>query len=193
MNVIIVIIFVLLVSYFFYKKFRHYAFWVNHRSRVAPRISFDNFKEFYAINPSKWDIRDEDSLRYDYEDVEFETYADFKKYKKFREQVNSEKSDAEQLRRQADFIRDVQKDIDKYRKDALDKMKMQMQPVQETKEEGPEEQKRYTVLYSQTIGAGEHKLNRVEMRGKSMPDAEKCFFNNFRNCVIVAIWETKNE
>ena len=167
-----------------------WVFWYFEKNKTCPHVSYKSFREFYAVAPDKWKIRS-DYLEYEGDRVELEKYSDLLKCRRFRKQLKKRGGELEKDRRQADFIRDVQNDIDKYRKDALDKMKMQ--PVQETKEEGPEEQRVYTVLYSQHIGAGEHQLNRVKMQGKSLSDAEKCFFNNFRNCVIVAIWETKNE
>lgn len=169
-----------------------WAYWYLDKEKNCPHVSYKSFREFYAVAPDKWKIRS-DYLEYEGGRVELEKYSDLLKCRRFKKQLKKRGGALEKVRRQANLIRDVQNDIDKYRKDALDKMKMQTQPVQETKEEGPEEQRRYTVLYSQHIGAGEYQLNRVEMRGKSLSDAEKCFFNNFRNCVIIAIWEVKNE
>ena len=123
-----------------------WAYWYFEKDKTCPHVSYKSFREFYAIAPDKWEIKG-DYLVYNGDCVELEKYSDVLRCRRFKRRLKKRGSELEKARRQANFIRDVQNDIDKYRKDALDKMKMQ--PVQETKEEGPEEQKRYTVLFQQ--------------------------------------------
>lgn len=99
-----------------------WASWYFEKDKTRPHVSYKSFREFYAIAPDKWKIRS-DYLEYDGDRVELEKYSDVLRCRRFKKRLKKRGGELKKDRRQADFIRNVQNDIDKYRKDALEKMR----------------------------------------------------------------------
>ena len=99
-----------------------WALWYFEKDKTRPHVSYKSFREFYAIAPDKWKIRS-DYLEYDGDRVELEKYSDVLRCRRFKKRLKKRGGELKKDRRQADFIRNVQNDIDKYRKDALEKMR----------------------------------------------------------------------
>ena len=95
-----------------------WAFWYFYKNKTCPHVSYKSFREFYAVAPDNWFIGS-DYLSYKGDRVELEKYSDVLKCRRFKKQLKKRGCELEKARRQADFIKRVQKDIDKYRKDAI--------------------------------------------------------------------------
>lgn len=102
-----------------------YLIWHNcgETYKYSPRVSFKAFREFYAVAPDKWDV-DWDDRYAVYEDqrILFLNYTDFLKYRRYRKRILKQIGDFKKDKQQAKFIKEVQKDIDKYRREAIEKM-----------------------------------------------------------------------
>lgn len=98
------------------------VFWYFDKEKTCPHVSYKSFREFYAVAPDNWFIG-RDYLEYKGDRVELEKYSDLLKCRRFKKQLKKRGGELKKDRRQAKFIRDVQNDIDEYRKDALDKMR----------------------------------------------------------------------
>ena len=83
--------------------------WIQDKIKTAPTITFNNFKELYQITPDKWCFK-LDRVSYNHEPIEFKSYFDIIKYRRFKKQVEI-------------FIKNLQKDIDDYKKKNIIEMK----------------------------------------------------------------------
>lgn len=86
--------------------------WKKGRKENLARISFKKFYELYSKEPWRWNLRD-DYVRFDSYPftftVEFETYLDVLKYKRFRKKVFIEQQKEEHGSKQ----KDLEKEFDK--------------------------------------------------------------------------------
>lgn len=97
----------------------NFAVWYFSRDSSCPRISFKNFKNFYAIAPKKWKFGKQ-YLCYNGNVVEFNSYIDVMKYQRFQKQKEKHEEEMEKNMRQAAFLEEIQKDIDRYRGQAAE-------------------------------------------------------------------------
>ena len=89
--------------------------WCDLKDDRCPRISYKNFRNFYAIAPEKWDFDSRYHPYYYGKVVEFNSYIDVIKYQYFRSQLEKHTKEIERNKRQAAFLGEIQKDIDEYR------------------------------------------------------------------------------
>ena len=92
-----------------------------------PTISFNQFKDFYYLNQNSWTLKDCRVYKNNDNNLSFTfTYPDYKKYKKFKKQLeDDEKNRAANKKMQDDLmyqnettrkiLEEVQKDIDRVR------------------------------------------------------------------------------
>lgn len=95
-----------------------------------PTITFDQFKDFYLLNPESWSLKDCRVVKDNNDELSLTfTYQEWKKYKKFKEQVAEEKRlqqerianqklEKEKVETTKKVLEAVQKDIDKIRAEA---------------------------------------------------------------------------
>ncbi len=84
----------------------------------APTITFEAFKTFYALNPSRWDLWS-DYVHYRGDTVCFKSFIDYLQYQKFHADEDRRITEANKIRNETDFVKALQKDIDDYRKENL--------------------------------------------------------------------------
>ena len=96
--------------------------WIQDKIKTAPTITFNNFKEFYQIAPDKWRFK-LDRVSYKYEPIEFKSYFDIIKYRRFKKQVEKNDEKSQQIENETLFIKSLQKDIDDYKKKNILEMK----------------------------------------------------------------------
>ena len=104
--------------------------YVEKKIKDLPTISLEQFKDFYHLNPDSWSLRFCRVVKDNNDELSFTfTYPEWKKYQKFREQVEEEnKNQQERLKTQKlekekvettkKVLEAVQKDIDKIRAEA---------------------------------------------------------------------------
>lgn len=111
----------------------NFADWYFSRDSSCPRISYKNFKNFYAIAPKKWNLKKDKYLYYDGHLVEFNNYTDVMKYQRFRKQIEKHAEEMEKNTRQAAFLEEIQKDIDRYRDQAAEETAAALERIQDRK------------------------------------------------------------
>ena len=99
-----------------------YAVWIQDKIKTAPTITFNNFKELYQITPDKWCFK-LDRVSYNHEPIEFKSYFDIIKYRRFKKQVEKNDEKSQQIENETLFIKNLQKDIDDYKKKNILEMK----------------------------------------------------------------------
>lgn len=112
-----------------------YLEWSSGVSDTAPELTFDAFKKLYVLNPSKWsffsnyvvyypngDMGDESSIV-----IEFKHFLDVKRYKSFRDKLETDKEELERIRKEKEFLGYIQNDINTYREENLAEMKRILQ------------------------------------------------------------------
>lgn len=99
-----------------------YAVWIQNKIKTAPTITFNNFKELYQIAPDKWRFK-LNKVSYKYEPIEFKSYFDIIKYRRFKKQVEKDDEKSQKIENETLFIKNLQKDIDDYKKKNILEMK----------------------------------------------------------------------
>ena len=99
-----------------------YVTWIQGKTKTAPTITFNNFKELYQIAPDKWRFK-LDRVSYKYEPIEFKSYFDTIKYRRFKKQVEKDDEKSQKIENETLFIKSLQKDIDDYKKKNILEMK----------------------------------------------------------------------
>lgn len=99
-----------------------YVTWIQGKTKTAPTITFNNFKELYQITPDKWYFK-LDRVSYNHEPIEFKSYFDIIKYRRFKKQVEKNDEKSQQIENETFFIKNLQKDIDDYKKKNILEMK----------------------------------------------------------------------
>lgn len=99
-----------------------YVTWIQNKIKTAPTITFNNFKELYQIAPDKWRFK-LDRVNYKYEPIEFKSYFDLIKYRRFKKQVEKDDEKSQKIENETLFIKSLQKDIDDYKKKNILEMK----------------------------------------------------------------------
>ena len=99
-----------------------YAVWIQNKIKTVPTITFNNFKELYQIAPDKWRFK-LDRVNYKYEPIEFKSYFDLIKYRRFKKQVEKDDEKSQKIENETLFIKSLQKDIDDYKKKNILEMK----------------------------------------------------------------------
>ena len=104
--------------------------YIEKKIKDFPTITFDQFKDFYLLNPESWSLRDCRVVKDNNDELSLTfTYKEWKKYKKFKEQVAEEKKqqqerlanqkiEKEKVETTKKVLEAVQKDIDKIRAEA---------------------------------------------------------------------------
>ena len=105
-------------------------FWYSYiekRTKDFPTITFKQFKDFYSINPESWSLRECRVVKDNNDELSLTfTYQEWKKYKKFKDQVAKEKKqqqermenqklEKEKVETTRKVLEAVQKDIDNIR------------------------------------------------------------------------------
>ena len=134
---------------FFTKKYAEYYKWQNDTIKIYcnkgnrfwfdytekktkdfPTIAFNQFKDFYSLNPESWSLRECRVIKDNNDELSLTfTYQEWKKYKKFKEQVEEEKeqqkerlanqkAEKEKVETTRKVLEAVQKDIDNIRAEA---------------------------------------------------------------------------
>lgn len=88
----------------------------------APTITFEAFKTFYALNPSRWSLCS-DYVYYRGDPVCFKSFIDYLQYQKFHIDEDKRITEANKIRNETDFIKALQEDIDDYRRENLNELK----------------------------------------------------------------------
>lgn len=104
--------------------------WSSTRGNTSPRITFNAFKELYAISPSKWSLGFDDVSYYGDDGwifIEFKHYIDVLRYGFFKDKIESEKEYLLLIQNEKEFIESLQKDIESYREENLREMKRILQ------------------------------------------------------------------
>lgn len=99
-----------------------YVTWIQDKIKTAPTITFNNFKELYQIAPDKWRFK-LNRINYNYEPIEFKSYFDLIKYRRFKKQVEKDDEKSQKIENETLFIKNLQKDIDDYKKKNILEMK----------------------------------------------------------------------
>ena len=107
-----------------------YIVWKINSDDESVRITFNMFKKLYPLYPSKWSLYEssvayrpnEDSQR-NYYIVEFKTFHDVLMYIIFKHRIEKEERNIRNDKTTRDFLKDLQKDIDKYREENFSEMK----------------------------------------------------------------------
>lgn len=110
-----------------------YKSWLGYNDKKIkdfPTITFDQFKDFYCLNPESWSLHDCRVVKDNNNELSCTfTYEEWKKYKKFKKQIEEEKErkrellanqklEKEKAETTRKILESVQKDIDKIRADA---------------------------------------------------------------------------
>lgn len=125
---IVYIIFVLLSLYFFLRTV-FYIVWKLDSDDESVRITFSVFKKLYPLYPSKWSLDDSyvvyrpNENSWDNYVVEFKTFHDVLMYKIFKYKIEREEKNIRNDKTTRDFLKELQKDIDKYREENFSEMK----------------------------------------------------------------------
>lgn len=113
-----------------------YFDWVTKKDKTAPVIYFSAFVKFYNLAPDKWELgwRKVFYLKkvecyYSYpatplyetcrESVEFKTFYDTVLYEKWKKALKKKEEEEMKMKNTMDFIKEVQKDINGYEKEAM--------------------------------------------------------------------------
>lgn len=111
-----------------------YLDWSSGVSDTAPKLTFDAFKKLYVLNPSKWKFFSNYVVYYPngYMDdesivIEFKHFLDVKRYKSFRDKLETDKEELERIRKEKEFLGYIQNDINTYREENLAEMKRILQ------------------------------------------------------------------
>lgn len=116
-----------------------YCDWHEYIDPSSPKITFNQFKNLYAIAPKKWvytsheglvyikEREGENLFRYDNRvirtPVGFKTYRDWCRFWKFKKRLDKEKIDLARLKKEAELANNWQEDINRYRKKANAELK----------------------------------------------------------------------
>lgn len=105
-------------------------FWFNYTEKKMkdfPTITFEQFKDFYSLNPESWSLRECRVVKDNKDELSLTfTYQEWKKYKKFKEQIaeeerqqqeraTSQKIEKEKVETTKKVLEAIQKDIDNIR------------------------------------------------------------------------------
>lgn len=109
-----------------------YCDWHESINSSSPKITFNQFKNLYAIAPKKWvwtsheglvyikEREGDDLFRYDSRfvrtPVEFKTYRDWCRFCRFEKRLDKKKINLARLQKEAELANNWQEDIDRYRK-----------------------------------------------------------------------------
>ena len=109
-----------------------YCDWHESINSSSPKITFNQFKNLYAIAPKKWvwtsqeglvyikEREGEDLFRYDSRfvrtPVEFKTYRDWYRFCRFKKRLDTKKINLARLQKEAELANNWQEDINRYRK-----------------------------------------------------------------------------
>lgn len=112
------------------KRYGNFVNYIEKKVKDFPTITFNQFKDFYSLNPESWSLKDCRVVKDNNDELSLTfTYQEWKKYKKFKDQVNEEKArqrerianqklEKEKVETTKKVLEAVQKDIDKIRADA---------------------------------------------------------------------------
>lgn len=124
-----IIIYIILSLYFLLRTI-FYIVWKLDSNDESVRITFTMFKKLYPLYPSKWSLNDSSYVVYrpnenswDSYVVEFKTFHDVLMYKIFRHRIEREERNIRNDKTTRDFLKELQKDIDKYREENFLEMK----------------------------------------------------------------------
>lgn len=88
-------------------------------TKENPTITFEQFKNLYAVAPDKWELKDEWVWYivelYDGRMIEFKTAADLRKYKKWKQKLDNEQLLKKNNKLYGELIIAWTKDIEDYR------------------------------------------------------------------------------
>lgn len=120
------IIYGILLLYFLLRTI-FYIVWRLDLDDESTRITFNMFKKLYPLYPSKWSLNDS-FVRYNENDwncyiVEFETFHDVLMYKIFKHRIEKKEKNIRKDKATRDFLKDLQKDIDKYKEENFSEIK----------------------------------------------------------------------
>ena len=94
------------------------------------KITFNMFKKLYPLYPSKWGLyesfvayRSNENSQRNYYPVEFKTFHDVLMYKIFKHRIEKKETNIRKDKTTRDFLKDLQKDIDKYREENFSEIK----------------------------------------------------------------------
>jgi len=114
--------------------FIEYLDWSSGISSTALRLTFNAFEKLYALNSSKWKFFSNYVVYYPNGDTDNETmvieflhFHDVVRYKFFRDRLEANKEELERIRKEKEFLRYIQNDINTYREENLAEMKRVLQ------------------------------------------------------------------
>ena len=100
--------------------------WHDLMDETAPSLTFKSFRELYALNPQKWSFGSE-YVTYSSQRIEFSRYSDVIKYKIFSDKVERDKLELERIQNEKEFLKQIQCDIDTYRRKNIEEMEKRFQ------------------------------------------------------------------
>ena len=118
----------ILILYFILRTI-FYIVWKLDSDDESIKITFSVFKKLYPLYPSKWSLDDSyvvyrpNDNSWDYYVVEFKTFHDVLMYKIFKHRIEKEERDVRNDKTTRDFLKELQKDINKYREENFSEMK----------------------------------------------------------------------
>ena len=124
------------------KRYGNFVNYIEKKVKDFPTITFNQFKDFYSLNPESWSLKDCRVVKDNNDELSLTfTYPEWKKYKKFKEQVEEEKKnqqerlenqkrEKEKVETTKKVLEAVQKDIDKIRAEAEKEFKEVKQVVE---------------------------------------------------------------
>lgn len=124
-DIIMYIIFIILLLYLVLRT-TFYIVWRLNLDDESIKITFNMFKKLYPLYPSKWGLY-ESSVAYrpngNYYHVEFKTFHDVLMYKIFKHRIEKKEKNIRKDKETRDFLKDLQKDIDKYKEENFSEIK----------------------------------------------------------------------
>ena len=114
---------------FFILMFVEYLDWSSGISNTTPRLTFNAFEKLYVLNPSKWRFFSNYVVYCPNDDmdntfvIEFKHFCDAVRYKIFRDRLEANKEELERTRKEKEFLRYIQNDINTYREENLAEIK----------------------------------------------------------------------
>ena len=124
---IVYMIFVFLLLLYLFLRTIFYIIWKLDSADTSPKITFNAFKTLYSLYPSKWSL-DSSYVTYrpnscEYYIVDFKTLHDVIIYSIFKYRIEKEKQNIIKNKTTHEFLKELQKDIDKYREENFSEMK----------------------------------------------------------------------
>ena len=103
------------------------ANWITKSQVTTPKLTFRQFITMYEVMPDRFILHEYNVFYKRYEgDVDFKTYFDFLRYEHFKNNIEKHEVKMNQLNRQAELIKALQRDLAKKQEENDDFMKQKL-------------------------------------------------------------------